>query len=124
MKKKYFVFLAMMLVSNIFISQAYALDTRSLSVSKTPLNKLIRGLVNVATCIVELPASIVEVSRDKGFVKGATLGVADGLVTTVVRLGTGLFDAVTFVIPPYDKPLLKPEYAIESAKEKIAITEW
>jgi putative exosortase-associated protein (TIGR04073 family) len=95
------------------------MDTRLTTLGNTPVNKLIRGLVNCVTFPVELPASICDVSKRKGLLSGCTLGVADGFVTSLLRLGTGLFDAVTFVIPPYDKPLLKPEYAIDSAVDKM-----
>ncbi|MFA5156978.1 MAG: exosortase system-associated protein, TIGR04073 family [Candidatus Omnitrophota bacterium] len=95
------------------------LDTRTMTVERTPINKLVRGVVNCLTFFVEFPASICDVGKRKGLLAGCTLGVADGLVTSVARLGTGLFDTVTFVIPPYDKPLLKPEYAIDSAVDKM-----
>jgi putative exosortase-associated protein (TIGR04073 family) len=95
------------------------MDTRLTTLGNTPVNKLIRGLVNCLTFPLELPASICDVTKRKGLLSGCTLGVADGFFTSLLRLGTGVIDTVTFPIPPYDKPLLKPEYAIDSAADKM-----
>lgn len=119
MKKIVLLFFATVMLINVFtVNASAALDTRSITLARTPVNKLIRGIINCFTFFLEIPASICNVSRKKGLLLGSTLGFADGVVTSIVRLGTGTFDTATFLIPPYDKPLLKPEYAIESLKEK------
>ncbi len=41
---------------------------------------------------------------------GGTLGFAKGIFIGVLRFGTGVFDMVTFIIPPYNHPLMEPEY--------------
>jgi putative exosortase-associated protein (TIGR04073 family) len=120
MKKLATVLCAVFMLTNILAADSFAMDTRLMTLAKTPVNKLIRGLVNSLTFLVEIPASIFDVTKRKGGLAGATLGVADGFFTSFMRLGTGLFDLVTFPIPPYDKPLLKPEYAIDSAVDKMS----
>ncbi|MBI4706547.1 MAG: exosortase system-associated protein, TIGR04073 family [Candidatus Omnitrophica bacterium] len=97
-----------------------SIDTDDVSIQKTPLNKLVRGSVNSATFFLEIPASIWDVSAKSNFFKGYTVGFFDGLLTSVMRLGTGIFDVVTFIIPPYNKPLLEPEYAFDSAIKKMS----
>jgi len=87
--------------------------------SKTPIDKLGRGVINTATAWMEIPAEVVKVSSEHGPFVGYTLGVADGIFTTLLRGATGIFDAVTFLIPPYGKPLMQPEYAIKSLEDKF-----
>ena len=82
--------------------------------NNSPVNKLGRGVANAATCWLEVPAEICRVSEDKGPILGYTLGFVEGVFTTLFRGATGIFDAVTFIIPPYNKPLMDPEYAIDS----------
>lgn len=131
MKKLVLVFCAVLLLANIAFADDQAdvsapMDTRLMTLENTPVNKLFRGLANCLTFIVELPASICDITKRKGPMKGATLGVVDGIFTSFMRLGTGAFDTVTFLIPPYNKPILKPEYALDSASDKIgaANTDW
>lgn len=95
------------------------IDTRDMRYEKTPLNKLGRGIINTLTCWAEIPAEAYKVSQDKDPLTGCTLGVVEGFFTAMLRGLTGIFDAVTFIIPPYDKPLMKPEYALTSAFEKF-----
>lgn len=85
---------------------------------KTPLNKLGRGVVNVLTCWAEIPGEVVKVSSEKNELAGITLGVAEGMFTSLIRGITGLFDTVTFIIPPYNRPLMEPEYAWQSMIDK------
>ena len=93
-------------------------DTDRINYTKSPLNKLGRGALNTGTCFLEIPAGIYQVSQCKGPICGWTLGMAQGFVTTLLRGATGLFDVLTFAIPPYNKPILKPEYAWQNLVEK------
>lgn len=90
-------------------------EDTSKTYGKTPFNKLTRGVFNVSTFFMEVPAATIRVSeeQDNAFV-GGTVGLAQGLFAGVLRLGTGVFDTVTCVIPPYNKPLMEPEYAVQS----------
>lgn len=94
-----------------------AVDTQDMRYSKSPINKLGRGVINTATCWLEVPAEIGRVGAVKGPFVGYTLGLVEGLFTTMLRGATGMLDAVTFIIPPYDKPLMQPEYAADSFGE-------
>ena len=100
------------------------INTTDMRYKKTPLNKLGRGVLNVSTCFLEIPASMIRVSKEKdNTFLGVTIGTAQGLFTALLRSVTGVFDAVTFIIPPYSKTLMDPEYAIESL-ENAQLEDW
>jgi putative exosortase-associated protein (TIGR04073 family) len=80
----------------------------------TPVHKLERGLINIVTCPVELPASMLSVADEKGQIFGFFIGTAEGLFTTLFRALSGLYDTATFLIPSYSKPIMEPEYALQS----------
>ena len=78
-----------------------------------PVEKLGRGLANVATSFFELPKTMGEVKREKGNFAGWTVGVLEGLVNIVKRAGVGVYEVATFPIPfPKDyEPILEdPEF--------------
>lgn len=100
-------------------NQDSLIDTKDMRYEKSPLNKLGRGVINTLTCLAEVPAEAYKVSQEKGPLTGCTLGIVEGVFTAMLRGLTGIFDAVTFIFPPYDKPLMKPEYALTSAMEKF-----
>ena len=80
----------------------------------TPLHKLERGVINIITCPIELPASMLSVADEKGEIFGFFIGAAEGVFTTLFRALSGLYDTATFLIPSYSKPIMQPEYAIQS----------
>lgn len=85
---------------------------------KTPFNKLTRGVFNMSTFYFEIPAGVMRVSKEKNnaFI-GGTVGVAQGFFSCILRAVTGVFDTATFIIPPYNKPIMDPEYAVQSLEE-------
>jgi putative exosortase-associated protein (TIGR04073 family) len=97
---------------------AAPVNAANMGYEKSPVNKLGRGILNLSTFYLEVPASIMRVSKEKtnGFY-GATVGTFQGFFTALYRGGVGLVDTVTFLAPPYNKPLMDPEYAIESMED-------
>ncbi|GEM_PF-6434375 len=93
------------------------IDAQNMQYDRTPLNKLTRGLTNTLTCYCELPASMFRIGVEKGPFLGFFMGTANGIVTTIFRLATGIYDTVTFLFSPYGKPLMTPEYASESLRD-------
>lgn len=80
------------------------------------LKKLGRGLCNLITFPLEVPAQMTKVNNDEGPMASLTWGIIKGLAMTVVRLGAGAYETVTFPFPvPKDyKPLLTdPEFFLE-----------
>ncbi len=84
---------------------------------QTPINKLGRGVLNFSTCWGELIAEFFNASGTKDPMVGITIGLAQGMVTSLYRGGSGLYDILTFPYPPYDRPPMKPEYALQHADE-------
>lgn len=102
----------------------YAYEPDKVTYDNTPMSKLNRGVVNVATFWAEIPADVAKVSKEKDPLAGCTLGVAQGTFNAIVRGFTGVFDAVTFFAPPYNKPMMKPEYAVNRADDNIREYLW
>lgn len=76
-------------------------------------DKLGRAAANIVTCPLEIPRGINTTSKEQGPALGWTLGLAKGLSGTVMRVGAGVIDLITFPFgfPNKDKsPLIKPEY--------------
>lgn len=72
--------------------------------------KLRRGLANFATGWVEIPVSMDKSIKESNPVFGVFVGAVKGTVKGIVRTASGVFDAVTFPIPPYDKTWVSPEF--------------
>lgn len=74
--------------------------------------KLGRGLANLTTGVIVLPAKVIETTKAHGPFVGATWGVAKGLGWVVATEAVGLFEFMTcpFETPPDWKPILDPEF--------------
>lgn len=74
--------------------------------------KLGRGLANLTTGIIVLPAKVIETTRDHGPFVGATWGLVKGLGWVVATETIGVFEFLTcpFETPPDFKPILQPEF--------------
>lgn len=74
--------------------------------------KLGRGLANLTTGVIVLPAKVIETTRAHGPFVGATWGLVKGLGWVVATETIGLFELVTcpFETPPDFKPILQPEF--------------
>ena len=107
---KKIVVLVLAVVISFAAVNAYAYD-------RNAATKLGRGLANAATCWIELPKQIYLVSKEREPFTGAIYGAAQGLCYSALRLAGGAYDAVTFLIPPYDKPLLEDEFVFEGWDE-------
>jgi putative exosortase-associated protein (TIGR04073 family) len=129
MKKILIVFsAAMFLLSPLSFAQAKkpekkeascAVDSDKIKYEKSPVNKLLRGSVNTVTFWFEVPAGIYKVSEERDPFLGWTLGFTEGVLTSMLRLVTGIADMATCIIPPYAKPFMQPEYAYKSLEEKV-----
>lgn len=70
--------------------------------------KLVNGVANVVTGIVEIPKTIIIISRSEGVAYGATAGFMMGITQMAGRTLHGALDVATFMIPT--KPLVTPDY--------------
>ena len=69
-----------------------------------PVEKLGRGIANVAFGVFELPMQWSAVTRDEGGIAGITKGTLKGVCYVVARLAVGVVDIVTFPCPLPDCP--------------------
>jgi putative exosortase-associated protein (TIGR04073 family) len=107
-----------------FSSPPMQFDRDDISYSNTPVNKLERGVINLATFWMELPAEVAKVSNEQDPAAGVTVGVVNGVITSAIRGVTAIYDTATFPVPSYTKPVMKPEYAWKAADDKIRAWLW
>ncbi len=75
-------------------------------------SKLCRGVFNVLTGWGEIPRQMIKSGKDKGWWAVLPIGIPSGALMTVVRTGTGAFEACTFIAPINDSygPLIDPAF--------------
>jgi len=77
-----------------------------------PVRKFVRGLVNTAFAVVEVPTQMLKVSRAEGDMAGISWGFTRGLFCMAGRMTWGMFEMATCVFPPY-QPVVEPEFVFE-----------
>lgn len=80
--------------------------------AQDPIHKAGRGLTNVLTCWIELPKQIHMGSQESNPVAGLAWGLVKGIGLTGLRVGVGIYEAVTFPIP-YPKGYASPYDGME-----------
>lgn len=88
-----------LILSGVFIGAANAEDAGK---------KLSRGAINATTGWTELPLQMASQSSENLY-SGLTYGFMDGLSMGLKRTLYGTWDFITFPVPPFDKPVMKPE---------------
>jgi putative exosortase-associated protein (TIGR04073 family) len=71
-------------------------------------NKALNGFANMATGVLEIPKSIINVSNESNVIWGIVGGSIKGVLNTVGRLATGIADLITAPLPT--KPIVYPAY--------------
>ena len=61
-----------------------------------------RGLLNVATCFVDVIVHVVEGSKQGPPVVGTLTGLGSGIACTALRVTSGALDIVTFWVPSFN----------------------
>ena len=91
-----------------------------------PTNKMGLGVINAATSWTDIPIEIAETSAKDNLLSGITFGFVKGLASGFTRGAAGVVDVATFGLPPYQKPLMEPEYEVKRPEEgfKIDILRW
>ncbi|MDD5116329.1 MAG: exosortase system-associated protein, TIGR04073 family [Candidatus Omnitrophica bacterium] len=107
-----------------FSSPPVEIDRDDICFTDSPVNKLERGIINMATFWMELPAEVAKVSKEQDPATGVTIGAVNGVIISAVRGVTGIYDTATFPVASYSKPAMKPEYAWQAADEKIKAWLW
>lgn len=73
--------------------------------------KLVSGIVNVATGIIELPKTVIVTSRNENVLYGMSVGVVKGVMHTAGRTLIGALNVATFLFPT--DPWVEPQYVWE-----------
>jgi len=72
----------------------------------TIFTKFFRGVGNILISPFEIPVSAFNVAADTDVFIGVSAGSVAGAAATCERFGCGVMDIVTFLFPPYDRPLI------------------
>ena len=89
------------------LASGLILGTGSSAWAQDPIHKVGRGVVNVLTGWIEVPKQLHMGAQEENPVVGIGQGLLKGVSLTVLRLGTGIFEALTFPIP-YPKNFASP----------------
>ena len=83
--------------------------------------KLVRGLTNVGTSIVEIPKQSILMVRDRGNI-GYVVGPLKGLGMGLYRALIGSVETIFFMVPQpgYYDPIIDPEYVWDGWEEQRA----
>jgi putative exosortase-associated protein (TIGR04073 family) len=90
----------------IFSASVYAADDNAAT-------KFARGAANTLTGFVEVPKQIYLTSIEYDPLTGIVFGTVKGICYGALRTLAGVYDATFFVVPPYDKPVMEPEFVFE-----------
>ena len=84
--------------------------------------KLVRGITNMATCIVEIPKQTYLTSRERGGAVGFVVGPLKGIGMTLYRAFTGVTETALFLVPQpdYYGPMIDPEFVWNGWEESRA----
>ncbi|MDI6605993.1 MAG: exosortase system-associated protein, TIGR04073 family, partial [Candidatus Omnitrophota bacterium] len=81
--------------------------------NNSPVTKGSDGLINATTFWAEVPKEVYDTTADSNILNGITFGFARGLIYGFGRGVAGVVDTTTFLLPPYDEPLVEPEYKVK-----------
>ena len=89
---------------------------RGLVYAGDPIEKLGRGITNVATGCIEIPKEIGRNVEKSGDMAGLIVGPFKGIAKAIGRTLAGVYEVVTFLIPlprRYE-PVIEPAYVFET----------
>ena len=123
MRKRFLLMAVLVLTLSVLVTEqkALAADFRSVD-SASPqevvdgmVNKLARGVANVATGWLEIPKQTCLTYQQEGPVRGMTIGPLKGIGMTLVRTVAGVGETLTFFVayPGFYDPYFDPAYVWE-----------
>lgn len=111
-KKSAFFLVVALLALTVSTPPAYAQDNNAFA-------KLMRGTINILTGWLELPINTAEGLADpEGFLQ-PIVGLTEGIIKGTQRTFYGVWDLVTFPLPPYDKPVMDPDILIRPESKPL-----
>lgn len=111
-----------LLVLLCFAAPSFAQETlRSDAVVEKMAFKLVRGLTNVGTSIIEIPKQSYLMVRDRGNI-GYVVGPLKGLGMGMYRALIGSVETIFFLVPQpgYYDPIIDPEYVWDGWEKQRA----
>ena len=85
-----------------------------------PGAKLTRGLVNIGTGWLEIPAQISEQKKtDHTAILWMVHGLFNGVAMGLGRTLYGVWDTLTFPVAPYDAPIMNPDTLIRPKQNSL-----
>ncbi|QWV93490.1 exosortase system-associated protein, TIGR04073 family [Geomonas oryzisoli] len=109
-----------LLLLMVFATSSFALEGQQPeAIAEKMAFKLVRGVTNTATSLVEVPKQSYLMVRDRGSI-GYVVGPLKGVGMAFYRLLTGLTETVFFAVPQpgYYDPMINPEFVWEGWEEK------
>lgn len=109
-----------LLLVMLFATSSFAMEGQQPeAIAEKMAFKLVRGVTNVATSVVEIPKQSYLTVRDRGAV-GYVVGPLKGVGMAVYRLFTGLTETVFFAVPQpgYYDSMIQPEYVWQGWEAK------
>jgi len=97
------------------------------SYADSPAEKGGVGTINAVTGWTDIPIEMATTADESDMISGLTYGFGKGVVTGVARSIAGVIDIATFAIPPYDEPMMQPNYKVNKPMQdglKIKFFEW
>ena len=98
----------LLVVLQLFFIPLYAQDRDQ---DYNALRKLGRGASNFFLGLTEIPRQMGIVREESGSVAGIFYGVPKGVFFAFGRMAIGIYEAVTFVMLPYE-PIIEPEFVL------------
>ena len=80
------------------------------------VEKLTRGVANIVTSPVEIVRNVYVESKYENAAYGMTIGLGKGVFKTILRLGAGVVETLTFPFnfpDEFKDPIIQPEYVWE-----------
>jgi len=109
-----------LLLLMVFATPSFAIEGQQPeAIAEKMAFKLVRGVANVATAIVEVPKQSYLTVRDRGGV-GYVVGPLKGVGMAFYRLFAGVTETVFFAVPQpgYYDSMIQPEYVWDGWEEK------
>jgi putative exosortase-associated protein (TIGR04073 family) len=117
--KTLFLAVAILLTSLVTMPALASEMPKPESIAEKMSFKLVRGVTNVFTAIVELPKQTIITGRNHG-AAGYVVGPIKGVGMTLYRGFIGLTEAVFFLVPQpgYYDPMMEPEFVWQGWDDK------
>ena len=104
------ILLALIIAPSAFAEDSVWESAKSEQYGKKAGGMLGRGLVNVATCFVDIIVQTVHGTQDGPPFVGTLTGLGGGLGCTALRLTSGALDVVTFWVPGFNGIPVSKDY--------------